>query len=123
MKQFSLILSFVLLLMMLTNVYAAPPTIFTVSYKENTSNIEKPSLKKATLRIALYASGNSQKSMTVVTDENQSFILTNSYGSHSVVGVLSILGEPKFLRCHGSSATGKTHILIDCYPLSNKKHY
>lgn len=121
MKKLKSIWGIMILLATFTSAYAAP-TIFTVSYTK-TSKDNSLSLKKATLRIARYAGGKLQGTMTVTTDANQSFTLDNPYGLAFAVEVISIIGEPKHLRCHGSSMPGKTHIFIDCHPLFGKKHY
>lgn len=99
---------------------------YTINYAPN-SKIKSPSLKNATAKIQLYLGGNSIESLTVRTDQNQSFIITNrhasEHGSLLVVSVHSIEGEPKDISCYGASLPGKTNIIVDCHPRSEKKHY
>lgn len=99
---------------------------YTINYAPN-SKIKSPSLKNTTAKIQLYLGGNSIERLTIRTDQNQSFSITNrhakQHGGLLVVAVHSIEGEQKDISCYGASLPGKTNIIVDCHTRSEKKHY
>lgn len=99
---------------------------YTISYAPN-SKVKSPSLKNITVHAQLYLGGKTVEKLTVRTDQNQAFTISNrhtkQHGSLLVVAVHSIKGEAKDISCYGASLPGKTNIIISCHPRSEKKHY
>lgn len=101
-------------------------TVYTINYDDH-SKVKSFSLKNISLQIQLYLGGKTVEKLTVKTDENQSFKISNRHiKMHKnllVVAVHSIEGEPKDISCYGASLPGKTNIIVDCHSRSEKKHY
>lgn len=98
--------------LMCQTVYAGALT-YQVSYDPK-STMKGPSLKQATLVLQLYLHGNTQKKLTVLTDDNHQFSIEISQQSKLIVEVISIQNAPKNMHCHGVSSAGKTSILLRC---------
>ena len=94
---------------------------YSISYSPQ-SKYQSLSLKNVSLNIRLYANGSPRGRLNIKTNDDQSFVINNTYGKFLTVEILSITGEEKNISCHGVAGKGETKIQINCHSRYGKEH-